>query len=325
MIPAIAAVAVMIAAIGLYMLLRAGGARVNSIAVSKWMLTDEGYSADHYAGLVTSDESRPFAAVISDGDGDVRLVFMDGGEGTVQISVPSDEDPSLACEIEGYMTGKTVRKSDFEEITYSGSDYYDWDMSSLDPSYSDYTSCIVDIEAVMKKNATGILIYDVEDNINQTVEQNDAMAIVNGVGRSAYISDDLPYKSRGMEDITVIPRFFCAAEKLDNVLTSADSSFVMDREETSYTSLSNTVKYSGTMNLVLSDYSNGFIVYTATQTAGGEADERGAALIRYARVYPGGRFSLKTHNSYDIDAKVSEPEYEFHIAGFLAWTELGQD
>lgn len=116
--------------------------KVNEISINKWRLTDSRWYSDYYEGSVTSDQKKPFVAVIGQYDSDEsapRLVYMEDGTGVLKTSESTDEDPSVKYRAIGYLNGTKV---DSKSLTTKckDRDYYD---------YSDQTNCYVDIEVDM--------------------------------------------------------------------------------------------------------------------------------------------------------------------------------
>lgn len=298
-----------------------GALQVENITGNRWVLTDESSTHDQYEGDVSSNETRPFAAVIGESADDdyPSIVFMNEGQGKIQRLLPRYDDPTEAWYVMGYLEGHIVTEADIERIEYSGRDYYD-------AEYNNYTWSTVDINFVLSDDLTGLLIYDVKDNVTNAIKYNNAIAIVDGIGMSTYFADGLPYKSRGTEDLEIIPKFFCQANMLDESYHSSDSAFSMDKEEKNYNSeyLSDSVRYSGKLDIEYPEYGNGIIIYTRTQTAGGEPEEKDETSNRIAYLYEE-KCSIETYASYDADSHVKEPEYDFHIVGYLPWKEIGQE
>ena len=173
--------------------------KVDDISINKWRLTDSTKYSDYYEGTVTSDQKKPFIAVIGqydDADAVPSFVYVEDGKGVFETYEDTDEDPSAKYRPLGYLGGKAVSESDVK-VSCSDDDYSDWE-------YSQKSSCIVTIDIDMNNKNSGFLIIDVENETNNETSTNLMVNIIDGKGTYSYYAS-LPYKSRGV-DVSVVPK-----------------------------------------------------------------------------------------------------------------------
>ncbi len=283
--------------------------KVDDISISKWQLTDSTKYSDYYEGTVTSDQKKPFIAVIGqydDADAVPSLVYVEDGKGVLETNEDTNEDPSTKYRPLGYLGGKAVSESDVK-VSCSDDHYIDWE-------YSQGSSCRVTIGIDMNNKNSGFLIIDVENETNNETSTNLMVNIIDGKGTYSY-SASLPYKSRGV-DISVVPKFFCSSEKITDESYTVGKAYTVEKEEGEYFN-----SYSGEETLTFDGYNDGFVLYTKELTAGGEKKERNKVQQAYTFLH-NGECTVSTYDLVDADENILMPKYEFHYVGYVGWTPL---
>lgn len=279
---------------------------INEINISKWKLTDKGDYFDDYEGIVNSDESNSFIAVLGyyeekESDNIPLFVYMKNGKGVIQLTelAENGDDPSIKYTAIGYMNGRIIKKSDISNIEYNESDYNDW---------SDDTSCTVDIDIEMKRKMNGMLFMELKNDLTKDIERNVAVTIIDGKGEYSYYLSELPFKSRGVE-VTAIPKFFCNATDIKENDFTIEKPFSVEKELSSF---------SGKEELSFDGYDDGMIIYSEELQDGGKKEERGEVKNKVAYL-KNNRCTLKTYTSDYSDDKILTPTYHFKIAAYLKW------
>lgn len=282
---------------------------VKNISIEKWTLTDSTSYSNYYEGRITSDQSKPFVAVIGNYTSEKSVpsfVYVENGAGIFRTSVSDNEDPSLIYRPIGYLSGETVSDSSIS-ISYSDHDYFDW-------SYSNSTDCTVDIDIKLKNNQSGILIFDVINESNNETSRNHSAVVVNGSTTYSY-SAELPYKSRGVE-IKVVPRSFCKCKPVSGSDYTITSPYSVEYEKSR-----SGQSYSGQMTLQFDNISDGFILYTRTLTDGGMTHYRN--ISRNLKIFlNNGECTFSTYDYADSNQTLLTPTYEYNIIGHIYWTSL---
>lgn len=285
---------------------------VEDISISKWRLTDSTDYGDYYEGTITSEQKKPFVAVIGeyeDEEAAPQFVYVEDGIGVIETYESDDEDPSTKYRAIGYMSGNPVELSDIK-VKYKDSDYYDW-------SYSDYTTCDVLISIDMNNTKTGLLVFDVINETNNETERNMIAVVINGKVEYSYYAE-LPYKARGI-DVSIVPKLFCESNSITQEDYVVEKAYTAEKSETSYSN-----SYSGEETLAFADYADGFILYTRELKEGGNKENRN--VIRNMRAFlRDGECTLTTYDSVDEDETILMPKYEFNIVGYITWTPLEKE
>ena len=281
--------------------------KVNEISINKWRLTDSRWYSDYYEGSVTSDQKKPFVAVIGQYDSDdstPQLVYMEDGTGVLKTSESTDEDPSVKYRAIGYLNGIKV---DSKSLTTKSKDrdYYD---------YSDQTNCYVDIEMDMRNNKTGLLLFDVVNQTNGDRDTNLVAIVVRGKTKYSYYAE-LPYKSRGIE-IAIEPKLFCESSSVKQNDYTVEKNYSAEKEEGKYSTY-----YSGEMEMAFSDKQDGFVLYTRELLEGGNKKNRNHVKNMYNFVH-NGESKFTTYDSVDSDETILMPKYDFNIVGYITWNSL---
>lgn len=279
---------------------------ISEISLSKWKLIDEGIYFDEYEGTVTSNETKPFVAVIGyykEKDNVPKFVYMEDGKGTIKTMESSDGDPSIEYTAIGYMNGNKLKESDISSIICNDSDYYDW--------VSD-TSCTINIDIEMKNKKNGLLFFDLNNDLTNDIERNIAVVITDGKGSYSYYLSDLPFKSRGV-DVTVTPKFFCSCKELTETDYEVETPFSVEKEEGKYST-----SFSGKEELTFNKYDNGMIIYTEKLLDGGRKEDRGKVVGKGAYLKDN-HCTLWTYIYGDNDEKILTPSYEINVIGYLRW------
>lgn len=285
---------------------------VEDITISKWRLTDSSTNRDYYEGTVTSEQQKPFIAVIGeyeDGESAPIFVYVENGTGVIETSVSSDDDPSIKYRAIGYMDGKSVELSD-KQVNYKDSDYYDW-------SSGESTDCDVLISIDMNNSKNGLLVFDVINETTNETEKNTVAAVINGKVEYSY-NAELPYKSRGI-DVSIVPKLFCESAAIAQEEYVIEKAYTAEKYEGSFFN-----SYSGETTFAFSDYADGLIFYTKELKEGGDKENRNVVnnLIAFLR---DGECTLTTYDSVGEDETILMPKYEFNIIGYLTWTPLEKE
>lgn len=286
-----------------------GKVTVKNISIEKWRLTDSSSYSDVYEGQVTSDQKRPFIALIgSYEDKDImpKMVYMENGVGTLEVH--ESDDPSTIYKPIGYLSGKSIKDFDIS-VEYSDSDYFDY-------SYSSYTTCTVEMNISLKQNLTGLLLFDISNETNNEEDCNRIVTVVNGKAEYSYYAS-LPYKARGI-DLSVTPRMLCTGKSV------SAKDFTISKEYTAEkSSESDHASYSGEQIMSFPDYDDGLILYTEELKEGGTPKNRNECNNTYAFLHN----SECTFSTYDsVDGKqIILPKYSFNIVGYIPWTLLDKE
>ncbi|MDY3361653.1 MAG: zinc ribbon domain-containing protein, partial [Clostridium celatum] len=249
-----------VAIIILILLLLNTGTSVKDASISKWVLTDETDDSYSYEGTIESEQKKPFVAVVAESSNTEempQLVYMKNGTGTIDVYEDSDDDPSKKYKVIGYLNGEAIDESDLT-IKCTEGDY-------IDLSFSDESFCLVSIDLNLNHPRTGLLIFDVINNLTNEVEKNISTVIVDGKGKDIYHTK-LPYKSRGI-DISVVPKFFCKSKTVTQADFFTKKDYIVSKENTSYSQ-----GYSGKKVLSSYDLDDGYILYTKELKKGGNKD-----------------------------------------------------
>lgn len=285
--------------------------RVNSIDLAKWRLTDQSTYVDDCEGTVISETKKPFVAVIGyyeDTSNFPELVYMEDGEGTLQISESKDEDPSVKYNPIGYISGKKVQEKDFKNIVVTDSDYTDYEAL-------EETDCKIAIKFDLKFNKSGILLYDVIDDTTKEKRINCYAMVSAGKSEDSLMLSDLPYKTRGV-DVKVFPKFFCEAEDLDDTDYGVEKPFNIEKEESTYSSY-----FVGIEELDFQGYDDGAVLYTTELKEGGRKEDRGK--IRYTCSHLKDTVcNIGTFYVVSDEDTVLEPKYEINVIGYIPWKKL---
>ena len=302
--------AVMILGVGGYLASSLPGTiTVNDIKLAKWKVTDTTSYGDYYEATVTSEQKKPFVAVIGSYDDEEafpQFAFVKDGEGKLEIYSSDDDDPSIEYHAIGYYQVEEIRASELS-VKYKDRDYSDWSWEE--------TNCYVDIEVKVNSNRNGFLLVDIENITNKENDYSIRIPVINGEGKYSYYAE-LPYKSRGIE-ISVSPVCFVKSKLLTENDYTVDKAFSVKKENGSYSDY-----YDGEGVWTFSDYNDGLILYTMELTDGGDKADRGEVNYRMAFLHD----HEITITSYD-SAKdgVLMPKYEINLIGYLPWTELTKE
>ena len=235
---------------------------VEELNLSKWKLKEEGSVLDSYEGLITSNETSPFIAVIGkheDSDATPSFVYMENGEGTIHTSVSSDDDPSIKYTPIGYIKGASIDNTNIKKISTEDIEYEDL-------SYD--TNCTISIDIEMKTKQSGFLFVEIENDLNNNIAQNVIIIITNGKGKYSYNLENLPLKSRGVE-VNVIPKLFCKAKNIRKSDYIIDTPLSVEKEG------GTVVEYfEGEEKVTFNEYENGIIIYTEELLEGGYKKDR---------------------------------------------------
>lgn len=283
--------------------------KVNEISINKWRLTDSRWYSDYYEGSVTSDQKKPFVAVIAqydDEDSRPELVYVENGEGIFSTLESTSSDPSVKYRAIGYLSGTRVDSKGMT-IKYKDRDYTDY-------SSQEESDCYVDIEMDMRNNKTGLLLFDVVNKTNGDRDSNLVAVVVKGKTQYSYYAE-LPYKSRGIE-ITIEPKLFCESSSVKQDDYTVEKNYSAEKEEGKYNTY-----YSGEMEIAFSDKQDGFALYTRELLEGGNKKNRNDVKNMYNFVH-NGESKFTTYDSVDSDETILMPKYDFNIVGYITWNSL---
>lgn len=283
--------------------------KVNEISINKWRLTDSRWYSDYYEGSVTSDQKKPFVAVIAqydDEDSRPELVYVENGEGIFSTLESTSSDPSVKYRAIGYLSGTRVDSKGMT-IKYKDRDYTDY-------SSQEESDCYIDIEMDMRNNKTGLLLFDVVNKTNGDKDSNLVAVVVKGKTQYSYYAE-LPYKSRGIE-ITIEPKLFCESSSVKQDDYTVEKNYSAEKEEGKYNTY-----YSGEMEIAFSDKQDGFALYTRELLEGGNKKNRNDVKNMYNFVH-NGESKFTTYDSVDSDETILMPKYDFNIVGYITWNSL---
>lgn len=285
---------------------------VESITISKWRLTDSTDYGDYYEGTITSEQKKPFIAVVGQYENEEsvpRFVYVEDGVGVMETYENTDEDPSIKYRPIGYLGGTPVSETDVK-IQYKDSDYYDW-------TYLESTNCDVLIEIDMNHSKTGLLVFDIINETNNEVEQNMTVTIVDGKAQYNYYAE-LPYKARGI-DVSIVPKLFCESDAITQDDYVVEKAYTAEKNEGEYYT-----SYSGEEVLSFVNFSDGLVLYTRELKEGGNKEKRN--VVDYLRAFLcDGECTLTTYDYVGEDEKMLMPKYEFNIVGYITWTSLEKE
>lgn len=288
---------------------------VKDITISKWRLTDSSKYSDSYEGTVTSEQKEPFVAIVGEYDDKTpkEFVYLGDGKGTIELSVDSDEDPSLTYRPIGYLSGKPVNSSAID-VTYSDDFYHDW-------SEIETTRCNVLFSIDMNNSKNGLLFFDVNNETNHETEKNLVALVVHGKAEYRYPAN-LPYKARGI-DVTIEPKLFCESKDIKENDYTIEEPFVVEKDvyEGEYYSSNS---YSGTIKYSFPDHADGFVLCSKELIDGGNKKNRGVKE-QFLRLLEQGKLTLSTYDSVDIDETLVAPTYKFSFYGYITWTLLEKE
>lgn len=282
---------------------------VSNLEMTTWRVTDSYSYGNDYEATIVSEQKKPFLAVIGsyeDEDLFPMFAFMENGKGKFEVYASNDVDPSVKYHPIGYCKTEKIGSSEMT-MKYKDRNYYD-------SSYSEETSCAVDIDLQLNSSRTGLLMVDIENVTNKETECNIGIPIINGVGKYTHYAE-LPYKSRGIE-IKVTPVCFVSSKKLDGTEFAVEKEFSVKMEEGALTSY-----YTGEGVWNFPDLNDGIILYTMELKEGGEKEKRGDVQYKIAYLHN----HEITITSYDgrKDSSI-KPQYDINLIGYLSWTELSK-
>lgn len=308
------ATCVTVVALGLVFGLSSSAQRitVEDITLSKWRLTDSSDYGDSYEGTITSEQEKPFIAVIgryNNEESAPEFVYMEDGKGIIETYEDTDKDPSIKYRAIGYLGGSSIDISNIK-VKYKDSDYYDW-------SYSESTNCSVFISFDMNNSKNGLLVFDVINETNNDVEKNMMAVVINGKAEYGYYAE-LPYKARGI-DISVVPKLFCESDAIKQEDYVIEKAYTAERNDGEYYT-----SYSGEETLAFTDYADGFVLYQRELVEGGNKESRNVVRNLHAFLR-GGECTLTTYDSAGEDETILMPKYEFNIIGYITWTPLEKE
>lgn len=288
---------------------------VDNIEIEKWQLYDYNDYTDNFEGTITSNQKKPFIAVIGNYDDvnnqNYNFVYVEDGIGTFSASVSSDVDPSTKYKPIGYITGTTLKESDIQ-YQYTDHDYNDF-------SYSSTSCCDVDIDISLGNHKNGLLIFDLTNENTSTDIQNLSAAVVDGKAHFTQFID-LPYKSRGIE-IAIEPKMFCEGQALNTNDYKVISDYTAEKSDSTYST-----SYSGSETIKLNDKVDGVLLYTTELTNGGQVENHN--IINDCTTFSKNGMCILT--TYDYKSKDDDstrdailmPSYNINIVAHVEWTTL---
>lgn len=283
--------------------------QVDDISISKWRVMENGSYFDTYEATIDSNQKKPFVATIGSYENQEsfpQMVYMNEGIGKLDAMVDSDDDPSSTYYVNGYCVGKQAKSSKIK-CSYTLYDYTDY--SSLEE-----TSCSADIDVQCDNSFTGVVLADIENDVNGNVEHNIPIEVENGIGSHKTYISKLPLKSRGM-NLTITPTVLLTSKNLTEKDYSVDENFSVKKEEGEYFD-----SYKGSGIWKFNDISDGYILYSQTLIDGGDKAEQGKEDILCSFMRDG-KCKISTYDT-DTEDTMRMPKYEFKIIGYIPWTSL---
>lgn len=295
--------------------------KVDDINISKWKVSEQSTYYDVYTATVTSDAKKPFVAIIGYykseynilDDGTAispvpNLVYMENGEGKFEtIETDDDADPSLKRVPVGYLPCKTLSQKDIKNISFSVGEYSD---------YTDSTSCSIDYEIELKNNATGILIFDVTNDMTKGTDTDCNAVIIDGKGSGSIWLSDLPAKSRGVE-AEIHPKAFCTAKTISDSDYTTDKEFSVEKTEGAYSTY-----FNGEMQMRFGDAcENGLVLYTSELVEGGRTTDRGEVTMKLSAI-SNHIVDIKTYDYCTNGEKYITPQYDINVVAYISYKEL---
>ena len=282
---------------------------VEDITISKWRLTGSTKDYDYYEATITSEQKKPFIAVIGtyDDKGDLAFIYMEDGKGIYDATIHTGEDPTTERRPIGYMCGTRVDISDME-VSYEGHDYKD---------YIECTTCIITITIDMKHSKSGFLTFDIINETNNSTERNISALVINGKAEYTYYAE-LPYKTRGVDDIdiSVEPKMFFECSPVTEEDYVIEKAYKAEKHEGSYSN-----SYSGEEILAFADCTDGYVFYTRELKEGGVKENRNIVETSVTVLHHG-ECTLWTYDSVDKDETILKrgsenllrfPLYSFYV------------
>lgn len=286
---------------------------VKELSIDKWkFVDDEGFGFEHYEGTITSNEKKMFIAVIGENEGaqiSPQLVLMEDGKGTLEASLYKEDPASLYYPI-GYISGEKVNKSDFSNIKYNDTDYFDYDNETV---------CYIDVDVEMKNKTDGFLWVEMSNDMDDNIIRNIKIPIVDGQGSCMQYLNGLPLKSRGVK-AEIIPKYFCKSVKLNENDYEITTQFSVEQNISD-----DYVSYTGKEELSLKEYKNGIVIYT-TELHNGPVSYRG--LQRQYQYVDNRSCSLSTYLNISDDEDLDDdfayfmPDYDIQVVGYIGWKEI---
>ena len=285
---------------------------VEDITIGKWRLTDSNGYIDIYEGMVTSEQKKPFIAVIGqydDEESEPNFVYVENGNGVFKTWENSDDDPSIKYRPIGYLVGTQVDISDMK-VKYSDSDYQDY-------TSRDSSSCNILINIDMNKPKNGLLVFDIINETTGETGKNLIAVVVNGKAEYS-TSAALPYKARGI-DVFIMPKMFCESSDIKSENYVVEKAYKAEKDEGKYLK-----SYSGEEVLEFPDYADGYVLYTRELKEGGNKENRNS--VKNLKVFlRDGECNLTTYDVVSKDETILMPRYEFNIIGYITWTTLEKE
>lgn len=287
-----------------------GTVTVKNIKIAKWKVTDKSAFGNYYEATVTADQKRPFIAVIGSYDKQNQMpyfAFIKNGEGKLSMYASDDDDPSVEYHPIGYCRAEEIKASSLS-VKYKDRDYSDW-------SYSEYSSCNVDIELKLNGNRNGFLMVDIENVTNKENDCGIIIPIINGEGKYTYYAN-LPYKSRGI-DIIVTPICYVKSTLLTENEYTVEKAFSVKKEVGKYSSY-----YDGEGVWSFPGFDDGLILYTMELIDGGDKAER--EDVKYKKGFMHNHEIVITSHDYAKEGMLM-PQYDINLIGYMPWTELAKE
>lgn len=276
------------------------------IKIDRWELLEAGKYIDTYEGKISSSNKGTILAVIGKDDGiDESIIskFALLKDGSGKVEVYTDEDPSQACKVTGYLRGKEVTDKIVKNVKSEASDYDDYDESVG-------SSCNVKMTVELKEKTSGILFGEISLDVPDVEKEFCEIPIIDGEGEYSYGAYDLPYKMRGV-DVKFEPEYFCKAEELTSKNYKVLKEFEIERGESSY----GNINYSGSEELEIPDVNKGILMYVAKEK---DSKDNGMRVVSIEN----SKCELSTYKYIDPDEEEDvKPEYQIDIKGYI---EIGK-
>ncbi len=282
---------------------------VERIDIGDWKKIEEGARLDTYEGIVTSETTDPFVAVVQNLE-IPTFVCMEKGKGRIKSYVNEDNDSLTSIKPVGYINSKVIKDSDIENMEYSSISYYD----------SETTGCSVTIDIELKRQYSGLMFFEISNNTTPDIEYNYQVVIVDGIGQIVYNIFDLPFKTRGV-DIVATPKMFCEVNYLKNDDYSIEKEFSIEKKGGVFGS---SRSYRWTEKLKFDDIKDGVLVLSSEVVSGGSKKDIGK-IVRKSFHIKESLCSLFVDTMIDDEQNITEPEFDVNIKGYIDWIKLGQN
>ena len=165
-------------------------------------------------------------------------------------------------------------------------------------------------------NATGILIFDVTNDMTKGTDTDCNAVIIDGKGSGSIWLSDLPAKSRGVE-AEIHPKAFCTAKTISDSDYTTDKEFSVEKTEGAYSTY-----FNGEMQMRFGDAcENGLVLYTSELVEGGRTTDRGEVTMKLSAI-SNHIVDIKTYDYCTNGEKYITPQYDINVVAYISYKEL---